>query len=246
MSKTIVVIPARFASMRFPGKVIADLQGKPIVQWVYEKAKAAKNVDDVIIAVDDEKVAKVVQDFGGKFVMTKPNHPSGTDRIAEAIENIDCDIIVNVQGDEPLIPTEVIEELVEKMKNNKDIEMGTVAVPIKRDKKAEDSNLVKVIFDVNNFAIYFSRSIIPFLRVGGEDTTIFKHWGVYSYRRDILEKIVNLEESRFEKCEKLEQLRALENGVKIFVVISNLESIGIDTPEDLILAEKTITRNKLK
>jgi len=240
MSKTIVVIPARFASTRFPGKVIADLCGKPIIQWVYEKAKAAKNVDDVIIAVDNEQVEKIVASFGGKSVMTKPEHPSGTDRISEAIAEIDCDIIVNVQGDEPLIPTTVIEELVEKMKSDKSIEMGTVAVPAKRSDIADNPNIVKVIFDTNNIAIYFSRAMIPYLRTGGDDTETYRHWGIYSYRRDIIEKIVNLPESKLEKCEKLEQLRAVENGIKIFVLTSNLESIGIDTPEDLILAKKKL------
>ncbi len=240
MKKVSVVIPARYASTRFPGKVIANLAGKPIIQWVYEKAIAAKNIDDVYIAVDDEKVAKVVESFGGKYIMTKPEHPSGTDRIWEAAETLDADIIINVQGDEPLIPTEVIEELAEKMKSDCSLEMGTVAVPVKRKEVENNPNAVKVIFDSANIAIYFSRAMIPYLREGGEDMTVYKHWGIYAYKKDILKQLVSIPESNLEKCEKLEQLRALENGVKIYVITSNLESIGIDTPEDLIEAEKKV------
>lgn len=237
--KVIAVIPARYGSMRFPGKVLALLGGKPIIQWVYEKALAS-SVDEVYIAVDDQVVADAVIAFGGKYVMTKPEHPSGTDRIREAISGIDCDIVINIQGDEPLIPVEVIDELVYKMKTDPGLEMGTVAVPVNRVDVELNPNVVKVVFDDNNMALYFSRSMIPFLRDGGEDTPVYKHWGIYAYRRDILEKFVTWPEGRLEKCEKLEQLRALENGVGIFVLESNLDSIGIDTPEDLEKAQNKI------
>ncbi|MBN2640388.1 MAG: 3-deoxy-manno-octulosonate cytidylyltransferase [Victivallales bacterium] len=233
--RSIAIIPARYASVRFPGKVLADLEGKPLIQWVYEKARASK-ADKVIVATDDERVMKAVEAFGGHAVMTSPDHPSGSDRICEAAEKCSCsgnDIIINIQGDEPLIPVQVIDELIDRMRQDATIEMGTVAVPRPREILKNDPNKVKVIFDAAGYAMYFSRSMIPYLREGGEETEVFHHWGVYSYRYDILKRFVALPESRFEKCEKLEQLRALENGIRIFVLTSNLESIGVDTPQDL-------------
>ncbi len=242
-TRTVAVIPARYGSTRFPGKVLAELCGKPMIQWVYEKA-AASIADEVIIATDELKVAKVVEGFGGMAVMTSPNHPSGTDRISEAVQGLDCDIIINVQGDEPLIPTSVIDGLIRKMQEDASIEMGTVAVPRLRSEIENDPNKVKVVFDERNFALYFSRSMMPYLREGGKDTETYLHWGIYAYRRETLHRFVRLPEGRLESCEKLEQLRALENGIRIYVMLSDLESIGVDTPEDLKRAEMKI-REKL-
>jgi len=241
--KTAAVIPARYGSTRFPGKVLAELCGKPMIQWVYEKA-AASIADEVIIATDEPKVARAVEGFGGRAVMTSPNHPSGTDRISEAVQGLDCDIIINVQGDEPLIPTSVIDGLIRKMQEDASIEMSTVAVPRLRSEIENDPNKVKVVFDERNFALYFSRSIVPYLREGGKDAETYLHWGIYGYRRETLERFVRLPEGRLESCEKLEQLRALENGIRIYVMLSDLESIGVDTPEDLKRAEMKI-REKL-
>ena len=236
--KAIAVIPARYGSTRFPAKVIADLGGKPIIQWVYEKAKASK-ASAVYVATDNPKVADVVKGFGGEVIMTRENHPSGTDRIHEAVSCVEGDVIINVQGDEPLIPTSVIDELIDIMLDDENLEMGTVAVPAARADFESNPNVVKVVFDNNNSALYFSRSMIPFKRDDFETDT-YRHWGIYAYRRDILDRFVALPEGRLEQCEKLEQLRALENGIKIYVHLSNLESIGIDTPEDLELAEQKI------
>ena len=171
--KTAAVIPARYGSTRFPGKVLAELCGKPMIQWVYEKA-AASIADEVIIATDDPKVAKAVEGFGGRAVMTSPNHPSGTDRISEAVQGLDCGIIINVQGDEPLIPTSVIDGLIRKMQEDASIEMSTVAVPRLRSEIENDPNKVKVVFDERNFALYFSRSIVPYLREGGKDAKTYQ------------------------------------------------------------------------
>jgi len=237
--KVIAVIPARYGSTRFPAKVIENLAGKPIIQWVYEKGAASK-ADEVYVATDNDKVAAVVESFGGKVIMTDPSHPSGTDRIHEAVSNVEGDIIINVQGDEPLIPVSVIDELIDKMVANENIEMGTVAVPAVRGEVQDNPNIVKVVFNDDQFALYFSRSMIPFQREGDYDTQAYRHWGIYAYRRDILERFVTLPEGKLEQCEKLEQLRALENGINIYVHLSNLESIGIDTPEDLELAEKKV------
>lgn len=237
-NRTAAIIPARFASTRFPGKVLAELCGKPMIQWIYEKASASI-ADEVLIAADDQRVVDVVEAFGGKVIMTSPDHPSGTDRISEAAARLDCDIIINIQGDEPLIPVEVINDLITLMQVNPEIQMSTVGVPAERQ-QLTDPNKVKVVVDNFDFAMYFSRSLIPFLREDGVDTPPLLHWGIYAYRKDVLLKFVALPESRLEACEKLEQLRALENGMKIYVMRSPLESIGVDTPEDLKIAEQKL------
>ena len=241
-TRTLAVIPARYASTRFPGKVLAELCGKPMIQHVYEKA-AASIADEVLVAADDQKVIDAVEAFGGKAIMTSPDHPSGTDRIWEAVADLDCDVVINVQGDEPLIPVEVINELITLMSGNPEIPMGTVAVPAEREILA-DPNKVKVVINKQNFALYFSRSIIPYLREGGNDVPTFLHWGIYAYRKETLKQFVGLPEGGLEACEKLEQLRALENGINIYVMQSSLESIGVDTPEDLELAEAKLLQGK--
>ncbi len=236
--KSAIIIPARFASARLPGKVLIEIEGKPIVQWVYERAKQSV-ADEVFVATDDEKVFRKVIEFGGECVMTSPSHPSGTDRIYEAVKKAcpDVEIIINVQGDEPLIPPSVINELISAMSEN-DLEMVTVAVPCNRAEIALNPNIVKVVTDTNSFALYFSRSEIPFLRGDGNDMKLLRHWGIYAYNRKTLEKFVSLPESDLEKCEKLEQLRAIENGIRIFVAITDKTTIGIDTAEDLETLKK--------
>ena len=237
--KSICVIPARYGSSRFPGKVLADLLGKPVIQHVYEKAAGSK-ADAVLIAADDERVIAAVNGFGGKAVMTSPSHNSGTDRIYEAVADEDYDIIINVQGDEPLLPSKVIDELIDLMKSHPEYEMATVAVPAKRE-EVSDPNRVKVVFNASGRALYFSRSVIPYLREGGEEAGVYRHWGIYAYRKDVLSRFVQLPGSSLENCEKLEQLRAVENGISIHVmVVDELESLGVDTPEDLKLVEKTL------
>ena len=236
---TAIVIPARYASSRFPGKPLATLAGKPMIQHVYEKS-AASQAQLVLVATDDQRIFDVVTGFGGRAVMTSPDHPSGTDRIAEAVKKSGCniDIVINVQGDEPLIPTSVIDELIDLMRKNPQLEMATVAVPGNRETMTE--NNVKAIFGADGRALYFTRAMAPFLRSGGVDCGVWLHWGIYAYRRATLDRFVALPTGRLENCEKLEQLRALENGISIQVVTSNLESIGVDTPEDLAAAEKKL------
>ena len=174
--KTAAVIPARYGSMRFPGKVLAQLQGKPIIQWVWERAIQSK-ADVVLIAADDPKVEEAIKKFGGNVVMTRPDHPSGSDRIWEAAEALDVDLIVNIQGDEPMIPPSVINDLIDAMANC-DAEMGTVVVPVKRSEVENNPNLPKVTLTSDGYAIYFSRSMIPYLREGGEETEVYRHWGI--------------------------------------------------------------------
>jgi len=234
--RTAVIIPARYASTRFPAKLLADLNGKPVIQWVYEKALLTK-ADDVWVAADDQRIIDAVENFGGKAVLTSTTHPSGTDRIEEAARIIstdsDFDLIVNLQGDEPLISPEVVDQLIDMMLGNKAIQMGTIAVKTSRTEIENDPNRVKAVIAKNGKALYFTRASAPFLRDGGEDCGMFLHWGIYAYTKETLAKLVTFTESPLEKCEKLEQLRALENGIDIFVLKTDKNTIGIDTPQDL-------------
>ncbi len=235
--KTVVVIPARYGSTRFPGKALASLCGKPIIQRVWERAVKSK-ADQVLVATDDDRIMEVVASFGGKAVMTSPNHPSGSDRIMEAVQNIDADVIVNVQGDEPCMPPELIDKLIDMMTAPDAPDMGTVIVPCKREDVENNPNKPKVVISEDGYALYFSRSMIPYLREGGTEMKVYRHWGIYAYRRAALQKFVSLPESNLEKCEKLEQLRALENGMRIKTIETTYDGVDVNTPEDLAEAEK--------
>ena len=239
--KTAVIIPARMGSMRFPGKVLADLGGKPVIQHVWENAMRSK-ADSVTVAADDPRVEQAVKAFGGHVVMTKPSHPSGSDRVWEAARSTDAELIVNVQGDEPFLPHEVIDDLIDAMHGPDAPAMGTVVLPCSRADIAANPNLPKVVLTTDDYALYFSRSMIPYLREGGEETEVYRHWGIYAYRRETLAKFVSLPEGRLERCEKLEQLRALENGIRIKVIRTSFDSIGIDTPDDLVRAQEFLAR----
>ena len=241
--KTAVIIPARMGSMRFPGKVLADLGGKPVIQHVWENAMRSK-ADSVTVAADDPRVEQAVKAFGGHVVMTKPSHPSGSDRVWEAAQSNDAELIVNVQGDEPFLPHEVIDDLIEAMHGPDTPAMGTVVLPCSRADIAANPNLPKVVLTTDDYALYFSRSMIPYLREGGEETEVYRHWGIYAYRRETLAKFVSLPEGRLERCEKLEQLRALENGIRIKVIKTSFDSIGIDTPDDLVRAQEFLAHRQ--
>lgn len=231
--KVLCVIPARYASTRLPGKPLAMIAGKPMIQRVYERACQAKKPQEVLVATDDARVEEAVKAFGGDVLMTSPDHPSGTDRLAEVALNYqDVDVIVNVQGDEPLIPPEVIDNLAEVFEQDPTLQMATIKS--KMDPEDYDNpNAVKVVTDLNGFALYFSRSLMPYPRKKPADYTVYKHVGIYAYRRDFLLQFAALPPTELESIECLEQLRALENGVKIKVLTNNFVGIGIDTPEDL-------------
>ena len=243
--KFLAIIPARYASTRFPAKPLVLLDGKPIIQHVYERV--AQCVEHTYVATDDERIFNAVKGFGGNVVMTKSEHRCGTDRCCEAMENLglDIDIVINVQGDEPFMEPDVINSLIDVMNGADAPEMATVVVPCKREEIASTPNLPKVVLTADDYALYFSRSEIPFLRVGGTDMPLYRHWGIYAYRRATLDRFVSLPESSLEKCEKLEQLRALENGIRIKVVKTEFQSIGIDTPEDLERAEQYIREHRI-
>lgn len=231
--KVLCVIPARYASTRLPGKPLSMIAGKPMIQHVYERACQAQLPDEVVVATDNELVEKAVLDFGGKAVMTSPDHPSGTDRLAEvALMYPDIDVIVNVQGDEPMIPPEVIDRLAEAFNGDADLNMATMKV-VMDEEDYENPAAVKVVTDQQGYALYFSRSLMPYPRNKPEGFKVFKHVGIYAYRRNFLLKYAALAPTPLEKAESLEQLRALENGYKIKVLESDFQGIGVDTPEDL-------------
>ena len=229
------IIPARYASSRFPGKALADLAGKPMVQHVVERAARATLLDEVLVATDDARIAEAVCRFGGKACMTSPTHPSGTDRIAEVVRDMACDLVVNIQGDEPLIEPSVIDQAVTPLADDSSIGMGTLARPM-GVAEAADPSKVKVVVDRQGFALYFSRSRIPYIR---DDTPppserpYLLHMGLYVYRRETLLRLAGLAPTPLEERERLEQLRALEHGVRIRVVITEHQSFGVDTPADL-------------
>ena len=231
--KVLCVIPARYASTRLPGKPLSMIAGKPMIQHVYERACQAQLPDEVVVATDNELVEKAVLNFGGKAVMTSPDHPSGTDRLAEvALMYPDVDVIVNVQGDEPMIPPEVIDRLAEAFNSDADLNMATMKV-VMDEEDYENPAAVKVVTDQQGHALYFSRSLMPYPRNKPEGFKVFKHVGIYAYRRNFLLKYAALAPTPLEKAESLEQLRALENGYKIKVLESDFQGIGVDTPEDL-------------
>ena len=246
--KTIAIIPARYASTRFPGKPLAILGGKPVIQRVYEQVTTV--LDEAYVATDDERIYNKVQEFGGRVVMTSPNHKSGTDRIEEAVQKIgtDADIIINVQGDEPFIHPSQIEALI-KCFDDSTTQIATLGKPFDNDADIsllDNPNSPKIVVDNKGFALYFSRSVIPFIR-GVEHNQwlgkypFLKHLGIYAYRTQVLHEITRLPQSSLELAESLEQLRWLQNGYRIRVGTTNIETVGIDTPEDLQRAEDYLT-----
>jgi 3-deoxy-manno-octulosonate cytidylyltransferase (CMP-KDO synthetase) len=248
--KNIVIIPARLGSSRLPRKVILDICGKPMVQHVYEASKKARNIDEVYIATDSKEVEDICKAFTSNIIMTSQNHESGTDRLAEAVENIDAENIINVQGDEPLIDPNLIDKLALALQNN-DVPMVSAMHKIKTTKELKSPNVVKLTVDNNNQALYFSRSIIPHHRDEWESLLnhhetipkplkFYKHIGIYGYKKDFLIKYSNMEETYLERLEKLEQLRVLENGYKIEMIETEYQSIGVDILEDLKRVEKLI------
>lgn len=236
------IIPARYASSRFPGKPLAIIQNKPMIQHVYEQAGKADQLDVIIVATDDLRIEKVVKAFGGRVMMTDLNHSSGTERCAEVQQTLKqtgklFDAIINIQGDEPFIDPEQI-NLVATCFVDKNVQIATLAKKIEKEKELFDVNVVKVITDIYGNAIYFSRQTIPFIRGQKLDTWLqhpihYKHVGIYGYQAATLEKIVKLKQSPLEKAESLEQLRWIENGYSIRVKETNIESFGVDVPEDL-------------
>lgn len=266
----IVIIPARYKSTRFPGKPLSLLKGKTLIQHVYENSRGSHLIGDVIVATDSKAIFEKVLSFGGKAVMTREEHPSGTDRIAEVAAYLDCDIVVNVQGDEPLVRPQMIDDVISLLRDER-ASIGTLMKRITEVEEVLDPNVVKVVIDEEGFALYFSRSPIPYCRDGWEslkdlvannklqvssegkdcvDTdysslitrySFYKHIGIYSYRRETLLRLSGMEPTDLEKIEKLEELRALEKGIRIKTKETFFETFGVDTPEDLRKVEKCLS-----
>ena len=243
MTKTAIIIPARYGSSRLEGKPLLKVAGKPIIQWVYEKAQQAKLADMIIVATDDKRIYDAVKAFGGEVEMTSVNHKCGSDRIREVVErHNEISFIVNLQGDEPLIEPSAIDEVIKNVKDDDLADISTLIRVLHDEKEINNPNLVKWVKDQNGFALYFSRSKIPFER-NSIDGNFYGHLGIYGYKRDALIKMTSMAQTPLEKTESLEQLRALENGMKIKTSVVNFVPVGIDTAEDLekfkqIIAER--------
>ncbi len=239
--KVLGIIPARYASSRLPGKPLADLEGKTMLQRVFERAQRASTPDRLMIATDNEKVAEQAREFAGQdgVIMTNAEHPSGTDRCREVLDQLanDYDVVINIQGDEPFLPPEHIDTIATLFRDP-DTGIGTLARTMEDPEEASDPHRVKVVFDRNGNALYFSRSIIPYSK--HNETSRFEHIGIYGYRADVLRHITTLPPSSLEKAESLEQLRWLEHGIRIKVGLTEATSLSIDTPEDLEKARKTL------
>lgn len=230
-TKILGIIPARFASTRFPGKALATLAGKPLLQHVFERASLARYLTRVVVATDDDRIAAAARGFGAPVVMTRADHLSGTDRVAEAASADEASVVVNIQGDEPLIEPAAIDACVLALLDNPDVPMATLKKKIEDESERRNPNVVKVVTGRTGRALYFSRCPIPLHREG--DEVHYKHIGLYVYRRDFLLSYPDLPVGPLERAEKLEQLRALENGYRIQVAETEYESLGVDTPEDL-------------
>lgn len=234
------LIPSRWGSSRFPGKPLHLIAGKPLVQHVWEQVSRCSRLDGIAIATDDRRIFDTATAFGADVIMTSPNHPSGSDRLAEAVQAFpSATHVVNIQGDEPLIDPALIDRLAEALVSDSALSMATVACPISEEKDLDNPNIVKVALAGNGDALYFSRSVIPFAR-NPRAVPALRHLGIYAYRRDFLENYVRWEPAPLEKTESLEQLRALENGARIKVILTDHVSVGVDTPEQAALVEQIL------
>jgi 3-deoxy-manno-octulosonate cytidylyltransferase (CMP-KDO synthetase) len=241
MSKAVGIIPARWGSTRFPGKALHSIAGKPLLRHVWERCRRAKTLERVIIATDDFRIAEAAFDWGAEVAMTSPNHASGTDRIAEVATKLKTFAhIINIQGDEPVVDPKLIDRLVRELQRDKTLEIITAAHPFEDRDDAQSQHQVKVVVNQSGDALYFSRAAIPFFREASEKPRYFRHQGIYGYRRDLLLRFVRWKTSPLEQAEALEQLRALENGVRIRVVMTGSGSPGVDTPEDARVIERLL------
>lgn len=232
------VIPARYQSSRLPGKALIELAGRSLIEWVYRQSRLCSRLDDVVVATDDERIRQRVEQFGGKVLLTRTDHASGTDRVAEVASRIPGDVFINIQGDEPLIAPETISSVCQPFLTEPELEVSTACVLIEDPEHISSPHVCKVVFNCNGRALYFSRSVIPHpRREGGQH---FKHVGIYGYTREFLSRLDQLPPSRLETAEALEQLRFLENGVSIRVVRVEEDSIGVDTPEDVELVRRLL------
>jgi len=243
--KALGIIPARWGATRFPGKPLHPIAGKPLLRHVWERCRRARALQSVIIATDDMRIAESAFEWGAEVAMTSTKHRSGTDRIAEVAMNApDCTHVINIQGDEPLIAPKLIDRLVKELQRDSKLEMITAAHPFADEREIDSPHQVKVVVALNRNALYFSRSAIPFVQDPANSVRLFRHQGIYGYSRDLLLRFVRWKASPLERAESLEQLRALENGVIIRVVLTSSGSPGVDTPEDAETIERQLVSNR--
>jgi len=245
--KIVAIIPCRYHSKRFEGKPLASILGKPMIEWVYERANKAAIVSDVVVATDDKRIYDCVEGFGGRVLLTTRAHRCGSDRVAEAAEKLglqDNDIVINIQGDQPAFDTRCLSEVVSPLIDDSDLVMATLIYRIRDRHEIKDPNHVKCVFDKDHFALYFSRSPIPFARDGSESVHIYKHLGIYAFRKHFLERFASLPPGRLEATEKLEQLRAIESGYRIKVVETRHDSKGVDIAADVQKLEDVLSQQK--
>jgi 3-deoxy-manno-octulosonate cytidylyltransferase (CMP-KDO synthetase) len=229
----VAIIPARYQSSRLPGKALADIGGRPMIEHVYRRTSAARSVGVVIVATDDQRICDAVEAFGGRAQLTSPAHESGTDRLAEIAAGLTCDVVVNVQGDEPLVDPSMIDDAIAPFRTDRALEMTTLRRRIDDDADRQNPNVTKVVVDRDGYALYFSRAPIPFTRQGCPPAPAWRHIGLYAYRRECLLRLTALPPTDMERAEALEQLRALEHGIRIKAIETKFDSLGVDTPEDL-------------
>ena len=229
----VAIIPARYQSSRLPGKALADIGGRPMIEHVYRRTTAARSVGVVIVATDDPRICDAVEAFGGRAQLTSPAHESGTDRLAEVAAGLTCDVVVNVQGDEPLIEPSMIDDAIAPFRLDPHLQMTTLRRRIESDDERHNPNVTKVVVDREGYALYFSRAPIPFTRDGCPPAPAWRHIGLYVYRRECLLQLTALQPTAMERAEALEQLRALEHGIRIKAIETRHDSVGVDTPEDL-------------
>lgn len=245
-TKVLAVIPARYSSKRFPGKPLAPIAGRPMIQHVVERVRGAGRVTRILVATDDDRIRKAVEEFGGEAILTRADHRTGTDRVAEVAAHVEADIYLNVQGDEPLMDPEVVDALVEAMTEDGAVSVGTPCTAIIQPKDIMDPNVVKVVRDFDGNALYFSRAPVPWVRDRGESVAArhWKHLGLYAFRRDALLEYPTLPPGELEHIEQLEQLRWLENGFRIRVVETDYDAVSVDIPSDVERVEKILRETK--
>ena len=229
----VAIIPARYHSSRLPGKALADIGGRPMIEHVYRRTAAARSVGVVIVATDDERICDAVEAFGGRAQLTSSKHLSGTDRLAEVAAGLTCDLVVNVQGDEPLVEPSMIDDAIAPFRTDRELQMTTLRRRIEDRSELQNPNVTKVVVDRDGYALYFSRAAIPHTRDGCPPATAWRHIGLYVYRRECLLRLTSLPPTAMEQAEALEQLRAIEHGIRIKAIETAHDSVGVDTPEDL-------------
>ena len=241
----VAIIPARYESSRFPGKALADIGGRPMIEHVYRRTSAARSVGVVIVATDDQRICDAVEAFGGRAQLTSPKHASGTDRLAEVAAGLTCDVVVNVQGDEPLIEPSMIDDAIAPFRMDRALQMTTLMRRIDDRSDLENPNVTKVVVDREGYALYFSRAPIPFTRQGCPPAPAWRHIGLYVYRRECLVRLTSLPPTAMEQAEALEQIRALEYGVRIKAIETIHDSMGVDTPEDLVRVRQQLAQRPM-